>query len=200
MQLDFRTHKKSKKFPYPVLGVILSLALIGLFIYFTQQGISLETLLNKTATKENLDIFHFGFIIINTLFFLFSLALVFQLRGNLKILLVLALFSYSLFGVLAGYFYENNLSVTLMKIYYISAVSYFVIYLLTVVFQNRTFSRYNNPVIIAVSALSVIPLAVIVIAGTGNELMITANYFYLLSLLLYAVSNSVYIFLLNRKV
>ncbi|MBN2851863.1 MAG: hypothetical protein JXQ23_03920 [Clostridia bacterium] len=205
MQLDFRTHKKTKKFPYPVLGVILSLALIGLFVYFTKNNIPLESLIRKTAAKEFLDVYYFGFIIINTLLFLFSLAMVFQLRGNMKILLVLSLFSYCLSGILAGYFYENVLSDTLMRIYYISALSFFIFYLLTVLFQNRTFSKYTNPIIIVISSLSIIPLAIICImilsqSGLEDNLIITVNYFYLLSLLLYALSNSIYIFQLNRKV
>jgi len=204
MNLDFRTHKRNKKFPFSFLGMIIVISQLFLFIYFTKENTTFTALLNQTSSKDLLNIFYFSFIILNFLILVFSLSITNYLRNSFKFLLVISLFGYSIFGILAGYFYVSAIFVSMLKYYYLFALVYFTLYLLIFLFQNNYFSLYTNIIIGIVSSLPILPLSVIIYGmynktGLTNNIISIANDAYLVSIFLYVLVNSIYMVILNRK-
>ena len=204
MHLDFRTHKRSKKFPFYLLGVLFLASFLFLIIYFYNEKVSLELLINKSTNKIYLDIFYFTFIIINLIQFIFSISIIMKLRSLLKFLLSISLLGYSLFGMITGYFYNTDFFIKSLHLYFLFALLYFFFYIITFVFQNNTFSTYNNIIVFVISSLPFLPLAIInyglfkQIALT-QKFMIVSNYVYIVSLLICVLINSIYLYKLNRK-
>jgi len=204
MNLDFRIHKKNKKFPFSFLGMIIVISQLLLFIYFTRENTTFTALLNQSSSKELLNTFYFSFIILNFLILIFSLAITNYFRNNLKFLLIMTLIGYSVFGILSGYFYISTMFASMMKFYYLFAFGYFILYLLIFLCQNNSFSVYTNIIVCILSSLPILPLSVIIYgiynkAGLTNSIISIANDAYLVSIFLYVVVNSIYMIILNRK-
>lgn len=205
MQLDFRTHKKSKSFPFPLFGWLYLLSFIGVFIYLTINNVNLQSILLQSSDILYLNVFYFTSIILHTLFFIFSIGIIKQLRSNLKYLLYITLFIFFLCGILSGYFYNTTAIFILHKYCYISSLLYFIIFLMTFLFQNTSFSIYVNKIIFIFSILPIIPLLLMnYLIFTGSLFtdisFINANYIYFASLLLYVGSNSFYLTAITRRV
>ncbi len=205
MQLDFRTHKKSKSFPFPLFGWLFLLSLVGVFIYLTINNVNLRDVFSQSSDVIYLNVFYFTSIILHTLFSIFSVGIIKQLRTNLKYLLYIALFIFFICGILSGYFYNTTAIFTLQKYCYLSALLYFIIYLITFVFQNISFSKYISKIVFIFSIIPIFPLLlmnfIVLTDGLLTDLnFLNANYVYLATLLLYVGSNSFYLTLITRRI
>lgn len=205
MQLDFRTHKKSKSFPYPLFGWLFILSLIGVFIYLTIYDVSLKGILLQSINVQYLNIYYFTSIILHALFSIFSIGIIKQLRTNIKYILYISLFVFFICGIISGYLYNTSLIFMLQKYCYISSFIYFIIYLITFIFQNTSFSRYISKIVFILSILPIVPLLImnyIVLSGglITDMNFINANYIYFATLFIYIISNTIYLYTITRRV
>jgi len=204
MHLDFKTHKRNKRFPFGVIGLFFLGSLLFLIIFSANKNISLSQIITRDATKPILDIFYFVFILLNLFFFIFSISVIKKLRGALKAILSISLFGYTLYGMILAYFYEVDYFITAIRIYYILALLFFIIYVLTFLFQNRSFSKYNNKIVLLFASLAIIPLFIInyyIVKDLSftNIVLTISNYVYTGTLASYVISNSIYIHMLNKR-